>query len=57
MCSRPLVFKLPIPGFELIISLSRQKSLPETLVMIPFSGRDFSSEMQLNMGHITHICT
>lgn len=31
-------FRLPILGFELIISLSRQKSFPETLVMIPFSG-------------------
>jgi len=60
MCSRLLAFKLPILGFELIVSLSRQKKFPETLVMIPFSGnisskyRDIALEMQLKMGHITH---
>ena len=63
MCSRRFAFKLPILGFELIVSLSRQKSFPETLVMIPFSGdtaskyRDLASEMQLKMGHITHFYT
>lgn len=63
MCSRLFAFKLPILGFELTAGLSRQKSFPETLVTIPFSGniaskyRDFASEMQLKMGHITHFCT